>query len=131
VYSNQTAFNHVWKTFVVDEAPQSKSPHEPACSYGEPSTTGCAIACLLTPALRSRAWEIEQAGKSLGVSALCRHEPDIATYLQHVELPLLRGLQHAHDTPYDRTKRFSDVMRKRLTEVAVEHDLVAPKNFVE
>lgn len=110
--TNQEAFNKVWQTFIVEKAPQSKLWFG-LCSYGKPGTTGCSVACLLSPEDRETAWRLEreaELGDSLSTSIT-----DFYTRLPSVSgvaLELLQELQHWHDLQFSDTAYLRYIARK-------------------
>jgi hypothetical protein len=126
--TSQDAFNKVWETFVVDQAPQSLTGS--SCVYGPPETIGCAIACLLPYRLRGwvHKWENSNREGSLqGVSNLIKENTDVAEHFSGVTPYFLIELQCAHDTPVHDGIPFHEVMHLRLTEIATNNSLTIPK----
>jgi hypothetical protein len=138
MYNNQTAFYRVWSTFVVNKAPRSITPittdtdgaKDNRCSYGDPATTGCAIACLMPTPVRVSLWEHEQANNSsLCVTSAMREFSPMRELLIDCDQLFLEALQSCHDRvniDAHSEMSFDALMRERLTALAREYRLTMP-----
>lgn len=103
----QEIFDRVWKTFIVDKAPQSircgiKTPN--LCSYGHPDNgPGCAVACLIDDRkvrMKLYEWEMEanESDKLSSVGNAVSEGILPEDFAEH--LALLEALQCWHDGDY-------------------------------
>ena len=128
--TNQEAFNKVYETFLVKRAPKSMAwlDGRYQCSYGEPGTPGCAVACLLTDEERIQAWDFERTyyampsylrGNGTGVCELLGNTT--ITSLDNLSTDVLVSLQGWHDNLYGTPDE-----RKELENIASFYGLVFP-----
>lgn len=123
--TNQEMLNRVWEVFITNDEPRSVDARG-YCEYGEPSTTGCAVACLLTPEERVLARELElTVPMGLRASELPEHGnfPTLAS----CDLGFANVLQRWHDT----TIKYSDTLayrRETLAELAARKGLTVPES---
>ncbi len=116
--TNQEAFNKVYETFLVKRAPKSMAwlDGKHLCSYGEPGTPGCAVACLLTDEERIQAWDFERTYYAMpshykrNGTGLCELLDHIAiTSLDNLSTDVLVSLQGWHDNCYDTPEEREDL----------------------
>lgn len=115
----QTAFNKVWKHWVVDKQPRSQIEYE-RCAYRGKDGGKCAIGILIPDKLYDSVLE------GRGVGYLLTHFPAIRKHLNGCTLKFLLDLQNLHD---DSGKWDDDIYidLNALIALAVRRKLKVPK----
>jgi hypothetical protein len=130
--TRQEALNRVWQVFVVDKAPQSKSPE--GCEYGDPDkTVGCAVACLCDreTRLKLREWELALDFECTGIGAF--DGTILSGEVEENEKNFLTILQSIHDNYHSEGvgRTFDRYMADRLRALAEDYSSDHPLTIPE
>lgn len=120
--NEQTAFNKVWRHFVVNKGKQSISATKGHCAYRGDAGARCAIGVLVP----NRIYDKKAEGSTID---FCLNLlPSWKKHFKNVNPHFLRELQYAHDykSGYARTP-FSSTIKQRLKDVAIAWNLTIPR----
>jgi hypothetical protein len=120
--TQQEAFNHVWKTFIIEGAPRSANSW--ACVYGHPDKIGCAIACLCPPDVRQQLYKSELGDQSGDVETMYGRGIDFPKVLG-LDLEFLHDLQNCHDNA-ESGEYFHSSLHEHLERMALRYGLKVP-----
>jgi hypothetical protein len=116
---NQTAFNKVWKHFVVELNPPSINKHN-SCLYRGPRGAKCAFGIFIPDHLYKREFENTTADN------LLKQFPDLAKHI-HVDPGFAYQLQACHDQSTHTKSDFHTQIKRKLEILAADENLTLPK----
>ena len=110
--TKQQIFNNVWRTFIIEKAPQAIDGI--VCKYRLAGTKGCAIGCQIPDELYDPNME------GCGIHQVFSRFPKAKEYFGGDNFDFMLALQDAHDCHFSHLK-------ERLKDIAIIFDLYIPE----
>jgi hypothetical protein len=117
----QTIFNNAYNRIIAQGVP-SQTPDDGFCVYSGPNGTACGVGILLDPDMRKRVQNLNE-GDDTSITTLAADYPDHFPSWVQDNVPLLTGIQQAHDKSHP---DFIPGFKAAMAEVAEYHNLEIP-----